>query len=58
MNESQPVYTLVGRWSCDYRVWIQEEVFLGDVSSGGIYGNNRKAHLQHPGVHDVIDSGR
>lgn len=49
---------LEGRWCRDIRLWIQEKVLLGYNSSHSIYGHHRKAHLQHPGVHDVIDSVR
>lgn len=52
------VYILVGRWNSNFRVWIQEEVFLGYSSSSSINGNHWKAHLQHPGVHDFINSFR
>lgn len=46
------------RWSGNFGVWIQEKVFLGYDPSGGVYGDHRKAHLQHPGVHNVMDSVR
>lgn len=57
-TESKAAYILEGRWNGDFRVRIQEKVLLGYVPIGGIYGDHRKAHLQHPGVHDVIDSVR
>lgn len=47
------VYAPKGRHSGDVGVWVQQEVLLGHLSTGGVYGDHRKAHLQHPGVHDL-----
>ena len=57
-EKRRPVYILEGRLNSNFRVWIQEEVLLGYPSSFCVDGNCRKAHLQHPGVHDVVDSVR
>lgn len=56
-DERKAMYILEGRWSYDSTgFWIQEKVSLGYRPILGIYGNHRKAHLQHPGIHDVINS--
>ena len=48
------VSVLVGGGLVHLSLGVQEEVLLADVAGPGIHGNHRVAHLQHPGVHDVL----
>lgn len=52
------LYILKRRYSGDVRLWIQQKMLLGNKSCGGVYSDNREAHLQHPSVHDVMDRSR
>lgn len=46
---------LLELWRCfHYRVWVQQEVFLGDFSSLGVDGDYGETHLQDPTVHDDL----